>query len=253
LDGSEPGSEPGSEANGRDASGATASTPLRREKDAQTEENQTGGYPERVVPPFQREDRALVNDLLYQARLLQDAVSAAAERLNPANPESRLGDAANHICASPTFAEPEEEERFVEGSRFRYAGSAEKSARDAVARRFSRRSHKLDLLRSIGHMANPTLFSPVPDGLACESPALDARARRRPLGEPGDIDGDSSERRRSGDEILAAASLARERRVASRDEDSPSSSAYGSSPAFDESASMRRRRLEGLLEPRQLF
>jgi hypothetical protein len=180
-------------------------------------------------------------------------VSAAAERLNPANPESRLGDAANHICASPTFAEPEEEERFVEGSRFRYAGSAEKSARDAVARRFSRRSHKLDLLRSIGFMANPTLFSPVPDGLACESPALDARARRRPLGEPGDIDGDSSERRRSGDEILAAASLARERRVASRDEDSPSSSAYGSSPAFDESASMRRRRLEGLLEPRQLF
>ena len=252
-DGSEPGSEPGSEANGRDASGATASTPLRREKDAQTEENQTGGSPERVVPPFQREDRALVNDLLYQARLLQDAVSAAAERLNPANPESRLGDAANQICASPTFAEPDEEERFVEGSRFRYAGSAEKSARDAVARRFSRRSHKLDLLRSIGFMANPTLFSPVPDGLACESPALDARARRRPLGEPGDVDGDSSERRRSGDEILAAASLARERRVASRDEDSPSSSAYGSSPAFDESASMRRRRLEGLLEPRQLF
>ena len=101
----------------------------------------------------------------------------------------------------------------------------------------------------------PTLFSPVPDGLACESPALDARARRRPLGEPGDVESDSSERRRSGDEMLAAASLARERRPFRdpRDEDSPSSSAYGSSPAFDESASMRRRRLEGLLEPRQLF
>ena len=246
-DGSEPGSEPGSEANGRDASRAIAAEARWRDKDAQTrfplsDENQAGGYPERVVPPFEPEDRALVNDLLYQARLLQDAVSAAAERLNPANP-SRLA-RANH-AGSPIRADPEEEERFV-SRRFRLD--------TRLARRSSRRSHKLDLLRSIGHMANPTLFSPVPDGLACESPALDARARRRPLGEPEE-DGDSSERRRSGDEIVAAASFARERRPFRdpRDEDSPSSSAYGSSPAFDESASMRRRRLEGLLEPRQLF
>jgi hypothetical protein len=94
-------------------------------------------------------------------------------------------------------------------------------------------------------MANPH-GSPPFDGLACESPALDAtRSRaRRPL------------ETRDGSEASAATFIAApvaRRRFDPRDEDSPFSSACGSSPAFDESASMRRRRLEGLLEPRQLF
>ena len=94
-------------------------------------------------------------------------------------------------------------------------------------------------------MANPH-GSPPFDGLACESPALDAtRSRaRRPL------------ETRDGSDVSAATFIAApvaRRRFDPRDEDSPFSSACGSSPAFDESASMRRRRLEGLLEPRQLF
>ena len=103
-------------------------------------------------------------------------------------------------------------------------------------------------------MANPH-GSPPFDGLACESPALDAtRSRRRPL--EIEMDGSETASTRDGGDASAGTSLAApvaRRRFDPRDEDSPFSSACGSSPAFDESASMRRRRLEGLLEPRQLF
>ena len=188
-------------------------------------------------PPFEPDDRALVTDLLTQAQLLQDAVSAAAERLNPGNP--------SRFARARAKASPEAEKALVANTRFRREDD-EGAGRAFGARPSSfRRSRKLDLLRSIGHMANPH-GSPPFDGLACESPALDAtRSRaRRPL------------ETRDGSEASAATFIAApvaRRRFDPRDEDSPFSSACGSSPAFDESASMRRRRLEGLLEPRQLF
>lgn len=205
-------------------------------------------------PSFEPDDRALVTDLLTQARLLQDAVSAAAERLNPGNP-SRFARA--HTKASP---EPAAEKALV-ATRFAREDDPLFCARAFGARPSSfRRSRKLDLLRSIGHMANPH-GSPPFDGLACESPALDAtRSRRR--GSPLEIDLEiETASTRDGGDASAGTSLAAP--VARRrfdpdppmleDSDSPFSSACGSSPAFDESASMRRRRLEGLLEPRQLF
>ena len=177
-----------------------------------------------------------MTDLLTQAQLLQDAVSAAAERLNPGNP--------SRFARARAKASPELEKALVANTRFRREDD-EGALRAFGARPSSfRRSRKLDLLRSIGHMANPH-GSPPFDGLACESPALDAtRSRRRPL------------ETRDGNDASAATFIAApvaRRRFDPRDEDSPFSSACGSSPAFDESASMRRRRLEGLLEPRQLF
>jgi hypothetical protein len=207
-------------------------------------------------PSFEPDDRALVTDLLTQARLLQDAVSAAAERLNPGNP-SRFARA--HTKASP---EPAAEKALV-ATRFAREDDPLFCARAFGARPSSfRRSRKLDLLRSIGHMANPH-GSPPFDGLACESPALDAtRSRRRgsPLEIEIDLEIETASTRDGGDASAGtslAAPVARRRFDPDppmlEDSDSPFSSACGSSPAFDESASMRRRRLEGLLEPRQLF
>ena len=142
--------------------------------------------------------------------------------------------------------------------RARSRGSSEDPARPNSFR-FLRRSRAPDPLRSIGHMANPR-DSPPFDGLACESPALDAtRSRRRPLAVSRSARG-SEISRRGGESAASASSAVAEglgivprARAARFDEDSPLSSARGSSPAFDESASIRRRRLEGLLEPRQLF
>jgi hypothetical protein len=199
-------------------------------------------------PSFEPDDRALVTDLLTQARLLQDAVSAAAERLNPGNP--------SRFARARAKASPEAEKALVANTRFRREDD-EGAGRAFGARPSSfRRSRKLDLLRSIGHMANPH-GSPPFDGLACESPALDATRSRRQKCLPLETrDGsETAATRESGEasaETFIAAPVAR-RRFDPRDEDSPFSSACGSSPAFDESASMRRRRLEGLLEPRQLF
>ena len=201
----------------------------------------------RVRPPTEPEDRALVTDLLYQARLLQDAVNAAAERirLDPgdANAPSRFAPPGSRGFDDETSDAPT-----------RSFGSARPNSF-----RFLRRSRAPDPLRSIGHMANPR-DSPPFDGLACESPALDAtRSRRRPLADSRSARG-SEISRRGGESAASASSAVAEglgivprARAARFDEDSPLSSARGSSPAFDESASMRRRRLEGLLEPRQLF
>ena len=206
----------------------------------------------RVRPPFEPEDRALVSDLLYQARLLQNAVSAAAERLDPGVPIPA------HANREPSRLAPlrdgPDEARARSSRRSRH----DDETRDAPTSRAARpspvgRSRASEPPRCMGHMANPRGSLPF-DGLACESPALDAaRSRRRPLETCGSetLGGET----RSGDESAAsdsAAAVAR-RRFDPRDEDSPLSSARGSSPAFDESASVRRRRLEGLLEPRQLF
>ena len=202
-------------------------------------------------PPFEPDDRALVTDLLTQARLLQDTVSAAAERLNPGNPRA---------SRARTRKRRRSLRRKKRSSR---RGRAREDDPLFCARAFGarpssfRRSRKLDPLRSIGHMANPH-GSPPFDGLACESPALDAtRSRRRPL--EIEIDGSETASTRDGGDASAgtflAAPVARSRfdPPMLEDSDSPFSSACGSSPAFDESASTRRRRLEGLLEPRQLF
>ena len=210
---------------------------------------ETGGslelFQKPARPPFEPDDRALVTDLLTQAQLLQDAVSAAAERLNPGNP--------SRFARARAKASPEAEKALCVANTRLFSQQKTREDDEGALRAFGarpssfRRSRKLDLLRSIGHMANPH-GSPPFDGLACESPALDAtRSRRR--GSPLETGGDGND---ASAATFLAAPVAR-RRFDPRDEDSPFSSACGSSPAFDESASMRRRRLEGLLEPRQLF
>lgn len=187
-----------------------------------TEKTFPGGYPQK--PSFKPEDRALVNDLLYQAQLLQDAVTAAAERLDPGPTRFALTS-----LASPTNKL---------GTRPPVSHAFTHLPLGKIRTSRTERRSKVDLLRSIGYMQSPN--SPAPDALAmCDSPAMDARGRRL-----GHLVGDSTET--DGDMRVTQTVAKRFMSFELRDD---TESSYAGSPAFDESVSMRRKRLEGSLEP----
>ena len=163
---------------------------------------------------FEPEDKALVSDLLHQAQLLQDAVAAAAERLSPGPTRSALTEMASATNAL--------------GARAPIASSAGiKPARAPLAETRIGARAGTNARAHQPHQRGPSRPSVEWDDAGSAAGWGRARARGvapvpRRWYEPRDGDNTDSEQ--------------------------------GGSPAFDVSASTRRRRLdEGLLEPRVLF
>ena len=163
---------------------------------------------------FEPEEKALVSDLLHQAQLLQDAVAAAAERLSPGPTRSALTEMASATNALGARA-PIASSAGIEPA---YAPLAE--TRIGARAGTNARAHQ-------PHQRGPSRPSVEWDDAGSAAGWGRARARGvapvpRRWYEPRDGDNTDSEQ--------------------------------GGSPAFDVSASTRRRRLdEGLLEPRVLF
>ena len=186
---------------------------------------------------FKPEDRALVNDLLYQAQLLQDAVAAAAERLgpgperfaltSPVSPMNKLGYAPPGV-------------RLTNYDRTYGTGLAQKLEKSNTARPPSR-ARRVDLLRSIGYMASPASPSCADTMKQCDSPAMGTRGRRN-LHEGFEEESEAEGFARERESVF---SWRQSLEGGDRDQ--------AGSPAFDESTSARRRRVEALLEPRVLF